>query len=78
MIKMKYLQFLLIGIMVLLLAACGSTEPAAPAPEDTVDDSESSTVAEPEETEVEAEEPAEESGPLKIGFSVYDMQYGVF
>ena len=77
MFKLKYLQFLLIGMLVLLLAACGGTattdsETEAPADEDT-----SSTDVEPEE-EAEAETPAEESGPLKIGFSVYDMQYGFF
>jgi ribose transport system substrate-binding protein len=77
MLKTKYLQFLLIGILVLLLVACGGaattdSETEAPADEDT-----SSTSAEPEE-EAEAETPAEESGPLKIGFSVYDMQYGFF
>ncbi len=75
-IQWKRISLLAIGlIMVVALVACGAT-PSQPAAEQPA--AEEPAAEEPAAEEPAAEEPAAEEGALKIGFSVYDMQYGFF
>jgi len=81
-IQWKRMSMIAIGlILAIVLVACGAapaSQPAAEQPATEQPAAEEPAAEEPAAEEPATEAPAAEAMELKIGFSVYDMQYGFF